>query len=88
MAYDLEEQERLAELKAWWSTYGKWIVSLLLAVLLGIAAWRAYSVWGTNQAIKASALYAQLQTAVQTKDKEKIAAAFKALQSDYASTQY
>jgi predicted negative regulator of RcsB-dependent stress response len=88
MAYDLEEQERLAELKAWWSTYGKWIVSLLLAVLLGVAAWRAYSVWGTNQAIKASALYAQLQTAVQTKDKEKIAAAFKALQSDYASTQY
>jgi predicted negative regulator of RcsB-dependent stress response len=88
MAYDLEEQERLAELKAWWSTYGKWVVSVLIIVLLGISGWRAYGVWRGDQATKASALYAQLQTAVQTKDKEKIAAAFKNLQSDYASTHY
>jgi predicted negative regulator of RcsB-dependent stress response len=88
MAYDLEEQERLAELKAWWFTYGKWLVSLLVAVLLGIAGWRAYGAWSSDQSAKASALYAQLQTAVQTKDKEKIAAALKTLQNDYTRTHY
>jgi predicted negative regulator of RcsB-dependent stress response len=88
MAYDLEEQERLAELKAWWLSYGKWIVSLLVIVLLGIAGWRAYGIWRDDQATKASALYAQLQTAVQVKDKEKMAAAFKALQTKHARSHY
>ena len=38
MAYDLEEQEQLAELKAWWQKYGNLLLSALTVVLLAFAA--------------------------------------------------
>ena len=33
MAYDLEEQEQLAQLKAWWQKYGNPILSAVMAAL-------------------------------------------------------
>jgi len=39
MAYDLEEQEQLAELKALWNKYGNFILTVVTVVLLGFAAY-------------------------------------------------
>ena len=35
MAYDLEEQEKLDAIKAWWARYGTVVISLVAAVALG-----------------------------------------------------
>ena len=42
MAYDLEEQEQLAQLKAWWQKYGNPILSAVTVVLLGFAAYNGW----------------------------------------------
>ncbi len=45
MAYDLQEQEQLDELKAWWKKYGNLILTVVTIVLLAFAAhngWRWY----------------------------------------------
>ena len=35
MAYDLEEQEQLATIKAWWNQYGNLTSWILIAALAG-----------------------------------------------------
>ena len=39
-AYDLEEQEQLATLKAWWKENGNLVMSSVTAVLIAFAAWQ------------------------------------------------
>jgi len=74
MAYDLEEQEQLDELKAWWKTYGKTISNAVLALLVGYAAYQGWKYYQTKQAVEASSEYQALQVtdekdlkAIQTK---------------------
>ncbi len=38
MAYDLEEQEQLATIKAWWARWGNLVLTAVTVVLLAIAA--------------------------------------------------
>ena len=41
--YDLEEQDQLEDLKAWWARYGKYVAGVLMVaaiVLIGNQAWR------------------------------------------------
>jgi predicted negative regulator of RcsB-dependent stress response len=60
MAYDLEEQEQLDELKVWWKQNGQWVLNAAL-VLIGL--YLAYQGWGfyqNQQASKASAVYENL----------------------------
>ena len=62
-AFDLEEQEQLSQLKAWWEEYGKKLVALGALVLLAVIG---RSVWHNHrdgQASEASALYASVLTA-------------------------
>jgi predicted negative regulator of RcsB-dependent stress response len=58
--YDLEEQEQLSELQAWWK---RWGVPLLLGIALLLIAVAAYQGWlwyKRDQAAKASELYAAM----------------------------
>jgi predicted negative regulator of RcsB-dependent stress response len=71
-AYDLEEQEQLAELKAFWKQHGNLIV---LAVSLALAVVAAYWGWGryqASQAAQAGAAYAELQKAAAANDAKKV----------------
>lgn len=72
MAYDLQEQEQLDELKAWWAAYGKLVVAVILLAAIGFAGWRGYQGWRDKQALDASALYEQVQKAVEVKDATKV----------------
>jgi predicted negative regulator of RcsB-dependent stress response len=72
MAYDLEEQEQLATLKAFWNQFGNLLSWTLIAVL---AAYAGYAYWNKHQreqADKASDLYAELEKAVTAKDNAKV----------------
>ena len=40
---DLEEQEQIDTLKAWWKMYGNLVTSLVTAVCLGVVAWQGWN---------------------------------------------
>ncbi|MFQ6710724.1 tetratricopeptide repeat protein, partial [Bordetella pertussis] len=54
MAYDLEEQEKLDAIRAWWARYGTLILTLATLVVLawgGWSGWKAYQNYRANQAM-------------------------------------
>jgi predicted negative regulator of RcsB-dependent stress response len=63
--YDLEEQEQLAEIKAWWKQYGHWVAGLLTVAALAVSAWQGWSWYQRDQAAQASLIYNVLQRVVQ-----------------------
>ncbi|MBC7945500.1 MAG: tetratricopeptide repeat protein [Burkholderiales bacterium] len=78
-AYNLEEQETIEILKAWWKDYGKLVLLMLLAFLLSIAAVQGWRFYQRGQAANAAALYADLvaaQTAGDAKRVQEIADTF------------
>ena len=38
-AYDLEEQEQIAEVRAWWKQYGNLLLNVVTVVAVTAAAW-------------------------------------------------
>jgi len=68
MAYDLEEQEQLATLKAWWKDNGTKVIGLLLVAAMAASGWHAWRAWQANESQQAAALYETLVKAVQAGD--------------------
>ena len=68
MAYDLEEQEQIESLKAYWDKYGNFAMTVITVVLVAIAGWRGWNWYETRQSTEAAAVYGQLQVAVQARD--------------------
>jgi len=60
MAYDLEEQEQIAQIKAWWKDYGNTVLVVVTAVALGVAGWFGWDYYQRDRALEAGVLYAQL----------------------------
>lgn len=86
--YDLQEQEQLDDLKAWWARYGGTVaVALVLGALVvaGIQGWRWYA---GNRAENASVLYSAVSEAVRTKDAAKAKDAVAQITDRYAGTGY
>jgi predicted negative regulator of RcsB-dependent stress response len=88
MPLDLEEQEQVAELKAWWRQHGTRVLSVVLAVAVGFAGWTAYRAYTQSQAQQASALYEQVAKAAGTGDAKALRDASGALVESYAGTAY
>lgn len=61
MAYDLEEQESLDELKAWWAKWGNAIVGVVTVGCLAFAGYNGMKWYERNQAAEAGIAYASLQ---------------------------
>ena len=88
MAYDHEEQEQLATLKAWWQRNGNvtsWVLIVALAAYSGWAGWQYYQ---RNQAAQAGQLYDELQNAIVAKDNVKVQRAASDMQSRFSGTAY
>lgn len=68
MAYDLEEQEQLAELKGWWKDNGTRVIALVAAAAIAGAGWQGWRLWQAGQAREAAALYDGLVKALQAGD--------------------
>jgi len=88
MAYDLEEQEQIARFKAFWETYGNFILTVVTVVLLAVAGYRAWGWYQGRQAAEASYVYDQLQAAVQAKDVGKVKEYAGTIFEKYDSTAY
>lgn len=83
---DLEEQEQLEALKAFWKQWGNLISWGVTAVLLAYASWTGWNWWQRDQGAKASALYEQLSNQVAAGDVDKANAAFAILKERFPST--
>lgn len=87
-AYDLEEQEQLAELKAWWKQYGNLVTGIVVAASLGVLAWQAWNWYQRNQAAQASGVYSVLQRAALERDTQKTKTAAGELVEKFGRTAY
>lgn len=67
-AYDLEEQEQISQLKAWWARYGNAVTAGLLVTAVAVFGWQAWNWYQRNQAAQASAILADVQKAVSDRD--------------------
>ena len=88
MALDLEEQEQVEELKAWWKQHGGLITAVVLAVALGFAGWQAWRWYQSSQASQASMLYETLAKAAQANDAKALRDAAGTLVESYPRTLY
>ena len=88
MAYDLEEQEQLAQLRGWWKDNGTAVLALLAAVAIGAAGWQGWRVWQASQARAAAALYDGLVKAMQAGDAKALRDASGTLVESYPRTLY
>ena len=88
MALDLEEQEQLAELKAWWKQHGNRILSIVVAVAVGFAGWVAFRSYSQSQSMQASVLYDSLAKAAQANDAKALRDASGTLVESYSGTTY
>jgi len=85
---DLQEQEQLDALKAFWKSYGNlitWALLAALAVYAGLNGWRW---WQREQSAKAAAMFGQLEQAAQAGDAQRSGQIFADLKERYPRTVY
>ena len=87
MAYDLEEQEQLDELKAWWKSYGSMVLLVVVVAIASSIAVQGWKYYQNKQSKEASAQYEAL-TQSDPKDIKAIRGLSAGLIEKYASTPY
>ena len=87
-AYDLDEQEKLGDLKAWWSRYGNYVTGAITVVALLIAANQGWKWYTGKQSAEASTLYFALSDAAAKDDVAKVKDASAQLLEKFAGTGY
>jgi len=86
--YDLEEQEKLDDLKAWWEQNSKYVSAVILVlalVVIGVQGWRWYQ---RTQAEQASVLYQAVSQAAKTSDVAKAKEPASQIVDRFAGTAY
>ncbi len=81
---DLQEQEQLDELKAFWKRHGNLITWLVTAVLLAFAGWNGWNWYQRNQATQAAAMFDELDKAATAGDADKTGRIFNDMKERYA----
>ena len=93
MAYDLDEQEQLDQVKAFWAKWGNIITVAITAVALVFAAFYGYKYYQRSETAKAAPLFEQLEKAASdvkadAKNPQLVADLATKLTADYAGTAY
>jgi predicted negative regulator of RcsB-dependent stress response len=83
---DLQEQEQLDDLKAFWKQYGNLVTWVLILALGGLAAWNGWNWWQRDQGLKATAMHDELDRAVQAGDLERTTRVFSDLKESFPRT--
>lgn len=85
---DLQEQEQLDALKAFWKSYGNLITWTVILALLAFAGWRFWQQRQAQQGLEASAMYEELDRAATAADLAKVTRVLSDLQQRYPATVY
>jgi predicted negative regulator of RcsB-dependent stress response len=88
MAYDLQEQEQIDEIKAWWKDHGRLVILVAVLVVLVIGGFQGWRYYRHTQSLAAAALYDQLEQAERAGDRKKVADIAGQIVSRHASTPY
>jgi predicted negative regulator of RcsB-dependent stress response len=86
--YDLEEQDQLEDLKAWWTQWGGIISGVVIALCAGVIVVQGWRWWSQQQAEKGSVLYNAVSAAARANDVAKAKDAMAQLADKYGGTAY
>jgi len=86
--YDLEEQEQIDALKAWWKAHSNLVMTVLVAACLAAGATAGWRWYRTNQAEQAAHIYGTLEKAIRANDAKTIKDTAGQLMDKYGSTAY
>jgi predicted negative regulator of RcsB-dependent stress response len=85
---DLQEQEQIDALKAWWKENGNWVIGVIVIGLLSFAGTQYWKSYQSGQAAEAARLYVEVEKQVASNDAKRIGDAADALVSRYGSSAY
>ena len=88
MAYNLQEQEQIDELKSFWARYGNAILAAVTIALFVVAGMRGWNWYQSRQATAAAAIYGELTSAVQGGNVEQVRQRSEDLFKQYGGTAY
>jgi predicted negative regulator of RcsB-dependent stress response len=88
MSLDLEEQEQLDAIKAWWARFGNLVSWGLIAILGAFAAYTAYGWYQRDQNAKAVVIFEEMDKAVKAKDLAKVERVMADLKEKFPKTAY
>ncbi|HST03028.1 MAG TPA: tetratricopeptide repeat protein [Usitatibacter sp.] len=82
-SYDFEEQERIAELRAWWEDNRWYVIAAITAAVIAFIGYRGYAWWQQKAQADAAAAYSPVADAVTAGDKKKADEAAKVVIEKY-----
>ena len=85
---DLEEQEQLDKIKAFWKQFGSIISAVLILVFGSIAAYNGYQWWQRDKAAQAGSMYDEVERAAKEGDPAKISRAFSDMKERFGGTTF
>jgi predicted negative regulator of RcsB-dependent stress response len=85
---DLEEQEQLDQLKAFWNEYGNLITAVLVVAVVAYLGWLGWNSWQRDQAGKAGSMYDELDRAAQAGDAARANSIFGDMKDRYPRTTF
>jgi predicted negative regulator of RcsB-dependent stress response len=85
---DLQEQEQLDALKAFWNKHGNAITWLLVLVLGAFAAWNGWNWYQARQGAQAGAMFDELERAVREGSAERAGRVFNDLRERFPRTAF
>jgi len=85
---DLQEQEQLDALKAFWNKHGNAITWLLVLVLGAFAAWNGWNWYQARQGAQAGAMFDELERAVRDGNAERAGRVFNDLRERFPRTAF
>jgi predicted negative regulator of RcsB-dependent stress response len=83
---DLEEQEKLDELKHFWKRFGNLITWFLIALFGAVAIWNGYQYWQRSQGAQASQMFEEVERAIQSGDMTRIDRSLADMKDRFGST--
>ena len=87
-SYDFEEQERLAELKAWWEDNRWYVLGAIIAGLAAFAGYRGWQYWTASQEADAAAMYRPVAEAMKGNDEKRLKDSTQALIAKHPGSFY
>lgn len=90
-AYDLEEQEKLDALRAWWDRYGTLVAVAVFVIVAAIVGWRGWQWYQNHQATQAMGYFEALQSAAAQEGEDSVAriqAASETLREKFSGSGY
>jgi predicted negative regulator of RcsB-dependent stress response len=87
-ALDLQEQEQLDTLKAWWKENGNRLLGVLLIAVVAMGGWRGWQYYQNKQSSEAATLYAGFLQQLESNDAKRVNDAAAAVMDKYTASGY